>query len=394
MIISNKPLDAITETDLLELVSNSSPELKVLEFKQTLPGRSDGEKKEFLYDVASFANASGGDLIYGIGEEKGQAQELIGLQLEDADAEKLRLESQILNGIEPRIPGLHVHNIPLSDSRYAVIIRVPRSWVGPHWVKFGGSFKFHSRTSAGKYLLDYGELRGLFALSETRVERLRQFRTERLGRIIAGDTTVPLKETPKVILHVLPWAAFDPGNSIRFAGLDDPDRLLRPLAGSGSGIKYNFDGVYTHTHLNNEGRSEGYLQLFRNGCFETVSADITFIRDQQGCIPSLDFEQEIIASVTRIKALQKQLGIEPPLLLMLSLLGIKGYVLGVSSRYRNWQPMQIDRNDLIVPEVFVDNTDFDPTQVLRPAFDSVWNAAGFAHSMDYDVQGNWKPQQQ
>ncbi|MBI3460167.1 putative DNA binding domain-containing protein, partial [Candidatus Acetothermia bacterium] len=62
----NKRLEDITENDLKDLVDNKYREIKSIDYKVTLPGNSDSEKKEFLADVSSFANANGGDLIYGI----------------------------------------------------------------------------------------------------------------------------------------------------------------------------------------------------------------------------------------------------------------------------------------------------------------------------------------
>ncbi len=74
----NKPLEAIEESDLQNLVVERVREIKTIEYKQSLPGNSDGEKKEFLYDVSSFANAAGGDLIYGIKAEDGVASDDFG----------------------------------------------------------------------------------------------------------------------------------------------------------------------------------------------------------------------------------------------------------------------------------------------------------------------------
>lgn len=150
MSLRNKQLDSITEADLQELVSNKVREVKTVEYKQALPGNSDGERREFLYDVSSFANASGGDLIYGMKEDDGVASEVSGLQVGNVDNEILRLESIIRTGIEPRIPGLSVHPVPLQSAGVAIVIRVPRSFALPHVVKYGGSFKFYSRNSAGK----------------------------------------------------------------------------------------------------------------------------------------------------------------------------------------------------------------------------------------------------
>ncbi|MCD6594362.1 ATP-binding protein, partial [bacterium] len=65
-----KNIDQISEEDLQALIDNSVLEGKTIEYKQSLPGNSDSDKKEFLADISSFANASGGDLIYGILEDR------------------------------------------------------------------------------------------------------------------------------------------------------------------------------------------------------------------------------------------------------------------------------------------------------------------------------------
>jgi predicted HTH transcriptional regulator len=72
----NNPLESIKESDLQALVDNQVSERKTIEYKEALSGNADGDKKEFLADVSSFANASGGDLIYGIKEQSGVPIEL------------------------------------------------------------------------------------------------------------------------------------------------------------------------------------------------------------------------------------------------------------------------------------------------------------------------------
>lgn len=63
MSVEDKPLDDVTEADLDALVVAGSPERRVRDYKAALPGGTDSERKEFLFDVSSFANAAGGHLI-------------------------------------------------------------------------------------------------------------------------------------------------------------------------------------------------------------------------------------------------------------------------------------------------------------------------------------------
>jgi len=64
-------LEKISQADLQNLIDNAVAEGRTIEYKQALPGGTDSEKKEFLADVSSFANTAGGDLLFGISEDKG-----------------------------------------------------------------------------------------------------------------------------------------------------------------------------------------------------------------------------------------------------------------------------------------------------------------------------------
>src|SRR5687767_2839466 len=100
-----KDFDAIEKADIDQLVTNQVTERRTLDYKQSLPGGSDGDKKEFLADVSSFANASGGYLIFGIrdrrdseGKPTGVPEIVEGLD-GNADQEILRLGGRKGKGV-------------------------------------------------------------------------------------------------------------------------------------------------------------------------------------------------------------------------------------------------------------------------------------------------------
>jgi predicted HTH transcriptional regulator len=64
--VIQKRLSEITKPDIEALITAKIEERRTLDYKDVLPGNSDEQKKEFLYDVSSFANAAGGDLIFGL----------------------------------------------------------------------------------------------------------------------------------------------------------------------------------------------------------------------------------------------------------------------------------------------------------------------------------------
>lgn len=154
MLLNNKPFSLVEENDLLELISRQESEGKSLEFKRDIIGNSDSAKKEFLHDISSFANASGGFIIYGMEEIQGSASGLPGISEINPDQEILRLENIIRSCIDPRIPGFSIRSIPLSNGSNVIALFIPKSWSSPHMVTLKGSSRFFTRNSAGKYQMD------------------------------------------------------------------------------------------------------------------------------------------------------------------------------------------------------------------------------------------------
>src|SRR5262245_7743403 len=103
-------IDDIKKSTIDSLVANSVTERRTLDYKEFLPGGTDDDKREFLSDVASFANASGGDIVYGVGDERdengratGIPRSAEGLGVSNIGEHKARLEASARDGIAPRI---------------------------------------------------------------------------------------------------------------------------------------------------------------------------------------------------------------------------------------------------------------------------------------------------
>jgi hypothetical protein len=87
-------------------------------------------------------------------------------------------------------------------------------------------------------------------------------------------------------------------------------------------------------------------------------------------------------------SVQAKMGIEMPVLVMLTLLGVAGYALDTSKdSFDHTGDHLIDRDSLVLPEILVENADQDSAEILRPAFDAIWNAAGFPRCAFYDDDG-------
>jgi hypothetical protein len=220
-------------------------------------------------------------------------------------------------------------------------------------------------------------------------DQLSSFRTERLGIIREGKVPGDIEEGARFVVHIVPADAFDRTAELNFTSFRRETDALQPLYSWGSGpIRHNFDGMVNISK--NRDLISSYVQLFRTGIIEAVNTTLLERQgEQQPTIPGTLYEREVLQFLLKSLPLLKELGVQAPLFVLLSLLGVKGYTMGVSGFMRS-PGSPVDRDELLVPEVKIEGYDTDIPKAIRPAFDRVWNAAGWPRSPNYDEEGNWK----
>ena len=383
----NKHLDKIDISDLKQLQSNAVSEGKTIEYKKLLPTNSYADRKEFLADISSFSNASGGDLIFGILEENGSPKSIDGLEIENVDEEIRKYENIIRDGIEPRII-FATRAVNVSGKKNIFIFRVNKSWMGPHRVIYEGHDKFYSRNSAGKYALDTNELKSAFNLSQTLTEQINKFKTERITQLISDNLPLPFYDGGKIVLHLIPLESFSPNYRIDLNPIINEPAKLKPIYASGWSYRINLEGVLSYSGGRND-KSHSYIQLYRNGIIEAVEGLMLSAEREKKYIPSVAYEIELIKSLREFLNLTKELGINMPIVIFLTLIGVNGYEMAVD-RMRFWGDYyKIDKDILQLPETLIESYNTEPKDILRPMFDLVWNACGFKRSYNFDEAGNW-----
>jgi hypothetical protein len=396
------PLNQVDGARIAGLVANAVREGRQLEYKEQLPGGSDDDKREFLADLTSFANTVGGDLIYGVRERRdanggptGEPDMIVGLPGLNVGAQQLRLENLAQDGVEPRLPPLSFHEVRRDPDPPCLLLRVPRSWAGLHMVTFKNLSRIFGRNSAGKYQLDIGQIRAEFRARESEYERVRRFRAERIGRVVAGETPIPIGHGPKVIFHGLPVTTGDgPWSRLMSTEETQISDLLPPLGGSASSWRFNLDGFVTYTIRPDPDR-DGYAQIFRDGGIEKLSGGLIGLTRREGS-PPRDFfygfhvEEAAINAFASNQRCWTHIGVEPPVIVGLCLTGIMGVQLRSSpDSFRN-EPVAFDRDPLVIPEIVVEDLSRPAHEILRPLFNLLWNAGGWASSPYYNAAGQWK----
>jgi hypothetical protein len=387
----DKTLDSITEEDLQGLIQNAIPEKKNLEYKAEIPLNSDREKIRFLADISSFANANGGDLYIGIVEdrEKGIPQEIRGVKIENPDKEILRIESLIRDGITPRLSPVEIRCLKMLNENFIILLRIQPSWMSPHRVILKGHDKFYSRNSAGKYQMDVDELRNAFTLADTVRKNISNFRTDRIFKIEANETPVLCYESAKTIFHLIPLVSLSRPISFEIKSLvRSPDILnkMQPMGHTAHERRYNFDGYLTYS-IGQENKASSYFQFYRNGIIESVEA-YWLSRDKYIQIASL--ERGIIESLSDYLILMRGLRIPVPIFMFLTLVGVKDHRIPPSrDTYLLSAEHMIGRDILQLRELIIEDYPTKVDAILKPIFDSLWNAGGYSEDPYYAEDGTW-----
>jgi hypothetical protein len=383
-----RPFARIESEDIDALIVNQVREGKSIDYKRTLPPGTDSDKKDFLADASSFANTVGGDLLYGIDETGGIPGKVVGLGETNLDAEMRRLDSLLASGLAPRI-RYHLRPIKHSSGAKLLLLRIDRSWIGPHRVILGGHDKFYARNSAGKYPLDVTELREAFLLTNTLIDRIRQFRRDRVEEIGHDrDAPAQMLSGAKVVLHLIPLESVASSTQLDIERAYGDFAKLPPIYSMGMNRRINLDGLVTSSP---NAAQPSYVQLMRNGIIEAVNWQLlNWKRGDRRVLLMTTFEEQLIKSLGAYLVFLNDFGIDPPIYVFLSMLGASGCEIEASAELGDVQRYPIDREMLLLPEVTVDDYGNEPATILRPLFDLIWNACGYLGSRNYGTDGAWR----
>ncbi len=433
------PIERVSEDALLALVAEGRREDAQLEFKLTLPAGTDEGKKEFLKDITSMANSQGGDIIYGIREDRtspddeGKAAELVGITGISADATKLWIHELLNTSIEERVTGVIIRDIQLSSGGFALVIRVPKSWNSPHVVRHRNHWRFYARNSAGVYAMNVTDLRTAFLLSDTLGEKLRAFREERVSEILKNNPDVEAKRDwvdnkpstsisqrqSLLTVHLQPFDSVKSGFVVDVAQERRGEAGVLQLCSDAYGdtqVRLNFDGL-------NASHNRSYIQVYRSSAteevdFEELTSEIDGNRFDVECIGATELDRAIFKAVGRRLLLLKRLGVSSPVLISVSLLNVQGCKLVVrypiyvgdqlASEGSRLSPYAIDRQNLLLTGLVAENLQQLSLEgqredrlgieylswravqpLLRSYCDTIWNAVGFPSSEYFDADSKW-----
>src|SRR6476659_7256514 len=101
-MLDDVPFEKIDETTLERLKKNAVPESRTIDYKRD--DATTGHRDQFLANVTSFANTSGGYLLYGVetDTETSVPTAFPGLAIAATDKTELTLNSMLRDNVDPR----------------------------------------------------------------------------------------------------------------------------------------------------------------------------------------------------------------------------------------------------------------------------------------------------
>lgn len=373
-----KRLEEVVYSDIEGIISSELREGKTVDYKRDLPGNSESQKKEFLYDVSSFANTVGGDLVIGVEEEDGVPSKVAAVEPVNLVDEIQRIDSILMSGIEPRIT-YHTHPVPHPQTGFVLIIRVERNGLAPHRVTYKGTDKFYARNSAGKYPLDVAELRDAFLLGASAADRLREFRVARLAAVAAGEGPVLTEGDPVLVIHLISLRAFTSQTELDISKYYRTP--IRPMGAHSWNYQINLEGVM-HYAASRDDFLSNYVQIYRSGILE-ITDEFAFTTDEDGnrLAPLKAIERWINQYLPQYVDCMKDIGVTPPVFMFLSIVGAAGCRAYTDSLLADVMSLlKLTRDLLMLPEVSIEDLSTDLPIAIMPVYDRLWNAFGFPGS--------------
>jgi hypothetical protein len=148
-----------TEAELVALHTGDVKESLHLEYKDSraVDKKNDKTKLEMARDVSAFANADGGQIIYGM-TEKDHAPDGMDEGLDPKQYPEIWFEQVLQQHVTPLLEQIKPRHIPLSNGNVAVVIDVPPAAGDPHQV----DGRYYRRHNFNRLVMEHYEVKAFF----------------------------------------------------------------------------------------------------------------------------------------------------------------------------------------------------------------------------------------
>lgn len=344
------------------LIAGAIPEGQEIDYKRTLPDKGE----EFCKDVSAFANANGGVMFFGLGEDPMGAPQLnpVTLTLGTWDEKELQLRNWLDSMTEPPIQGVQFVRIA-HPAGMVLALHVPPSHGGPHWFGAANKRRFVTRRGNKVDSYTYQELRNDFDRTANAINRAGVWINNRIEALRQNRTFRPVTMGPLVAVHLVPLAPYF--QNLPNLRLDATVNGILPRIFQDFSWTMNFEGLAI-----SPSRQSGYTQLFRNGAIEAVHFAGQQNMVNKNFLPGGVIVKHVRTAMQDTPGVWANFGISGAALVSVSLLGIGGFSLAIDGELKtNATP---NLTDMITSPYYVDDIGYRDSlkQSGSDALDTIW----------------------
>lgn len=389
MPFRGKRLSEIIEQNLQRLVDDEVQERDIIEYKSTMYGNSDEDKREMLRDITSMANHRGGYLIIGIEEdEEGIPVQLVGIE---SGNHVERITDSCLDNVDKRIIGLEVEDVTLSDGKVVVIVSSPESMNAPHMITFGGLNQFWKRHGRQKEKMTIDEIAEAFEKRLSNLNRLDRFLFTRKAEILEsiGDKTYMVISSSPAYLR--DEAVFDIHDKNLRGIILDPPSFRGTFGSINCGQPYpTIHGLRADNrdpYWNSRSIESDYLEIFRNGYIEYGE-----LIGQPGEDLSFASEADAAYIVNFVMLIEKVYGIHLPMMpivLNFAIYNARRMWLAAGNQFpKDDKQVKWQGQHLELEKFYVENLTGEAKLLPRRINDCIWQAFHRDRAVIFDDEGN------
>ena len=236
------------------------------------------------------------------------------------------------------------------------------------------------RYANGITYMDIDDLRKEFLYANSIQNKIRQFRRDRISMIASNECIGNLGNKAKIIFHIIPEWSFELGNNVNLRELEN-NTSFRLISGSNWRYRYNADGYCIYRDDNETKLIEEYTQVFHNGIIETAELSLMSEHGEKQVFEWSQMQLACIGALIEYGDIMERLRIPKPWHISAAILNAKDYVANYG-----WGKLSlpIERN-LVYSLDGLYTEDIQMKEALKPVFDSLSNAFGFArYNVFYD----------
>lgn len=386
MFFTGQTLKTLSAKDLEELLARQIQESDTIEYKQQMYGSSDEDKREMLRDITAFANNRGGHLLIGIVADEGGIPTLIAGVESGTHVE--RITSSCLDNLEPRIIGLDVAEVKLSNQKVIVIVAIPESFNAPHMITFKGLNQFWKRHGRQKEKMTVWELQEAFEKRLRQIDRLEGFLLARRAKVLEA-----IGSTPSMVMSCCPaflrqeemWNVLDRGFRLVVSQGQGKINCGTPYP-TLSGIRADNSDPYWD---DNPSRVTEYLEVFRSGYIE-YSLGFPHRKEDDSVFASLHDIPYIVDFAQFVRRLYQMYLPMTPLLVRFSIYNAKGMWLAAESHRSEERNVRCQQQHLEIEHIYVHDLSQDAKLLPKRICDRLWQAFHRDRCPFFDDEGNYK----